>query len=88
MAKVKINVSIDDDLLREVDDYCDQMFINRSYLICQQLKGVVNMQKIVDSIRDVSFAIRKFSESGEQIDDDLLKQIKDFETVAKMLVVK
>lgn len=83
--KVKINVSIDDELLREVDDYCDRMFLNRSYLISQQLQQVINMNKIVNSISDLSFALKKAAEVGS-LDYDTEKKIKEFETVAKLLV--
>lgn len=83
--KVKINVSIDDELLKDVDDYCDRMYLNRSYLISQQLQQVINMQKIVNSISDLSFALKKAAEAGS-IDYDTEKKIKEFETVAKLLV--
>lgn len=85
MSKVKINVSIDDELLKEVDDYCDRMYLNRSYLICQQLQQVINMQKIVNSISDLSFALRKAAEAGN-IDEETERKMKEFETVAKILV--
>lgn len=85
MSKVKINVSIDDDLLKEVDDYCDKMYLNRSYLISQQLTQVINMQKIVNSISDLSFALRKAAESGS-IDEETERKMKEFEAVAKILM--
>lgn len=85
MSKVKINVSIEDDLLKEVDDYCERMFVNRSYLISQQLQQVINMNKIVNSISDLSFALKKAAEVGT-IDYETEKKIKEFESVAKLLV--
>lgn len=87
MSKVKINVSIDDELLKEVDDYCDRMYLNRSYLICQQLQQVINMQKIVNSISDLSFALKKASEMGS-IDEETERKMKEFETVAKLLTAQ
>ncbi len=87
MSKVKINVSIDDELLKEVDDYCDRMYLNRSYLISQQLQQVINMQKIINSISDLSFALKKAAEMGS-IDEETERKMKEFETVAKILTAQ
>ena len=87
MAKVKINVTIDDELLRQVDDYCDENFTNRSMLISQQLTAVINQDKIIKSISDLSLALKKASEIGT-IDEETEKKIKGFEFLANMLTSK
>lgn len=83
MAKISINIRIDEELLRDVDNYCDEHFITRSTLICQQLNNVLNQQKLINSISDLSLALKKASESGT-IDEETEKKIKGFEFLASM----
>lgn len=84
-AKTKLQITMDSDLLKELDDYCDKNYMNRSWAISQCVLQMVNNQKLVDSILNVSLAIKKVSESNE-MDDDTLKQIKDFETLVKLFL--
>lgn len=84
MAKTKINVAIEEDLLREVDDYCDKNYTNRSYLICKQLVEVLNRQKMIDSIRDLSFSLKKASEVGK-LDEELEAKMEEFEALCNLM---
>ena len=47
MSKVKINITIDENLLNEVDDYCDKNYLNRSSMISTSLVQVINQQKVI-----------------------------------------
>lgn len=85
MAKTKINITIDDDLLDAVDDYCDKNYLNRSMLISQSLVNVLNQQKIIDSISNVSFALKKCAETGS-LDADTKKQMETFEALTKLML--
>lgn len=82
MAKEKVMITIDGDLLRDVDDYCDRNYINRSLLISQSLLQVLNQQKVIDAIQNVSLALKKVADSGS-IDDDTKKQMEYFENLSK-----
>lgn len=85
MAKAKLQITMDEDLLREVDDYCDKNFMNRSWLISQALVQVLNQQKIIDSIANISIALKNVSEKGE-IDDETKREMEQFESLCKMFI--
>lgn len=85
MAKVKLQITMDEDLLADVDDYCDKNYMNRSWLITQAVNQVINQQKVVDALCDISIAIKKVSDTGV-LDEETEKQLADFETVVKMFV--
>lgn len=87
MAKVKLQITMDEDLLADVDDYCDKNYMNRSWLITQAVNQVINQQKVVDALCDISIAIKKVSDTGV-LDEETEKQLADFETVVKMFVQK
>lgn len=87
MAKVKLQITMDENLLAELDDYCDKNYMNRSWTISQAVVQLVNQQKMVDSIVNMSMAMKKAAEQGS-IDDETRKEMESFETLCKMFLVK
>lgn len=85
MSKEKVQITMDCDLLKSVDDYCDRNYMNRSWMISQACLQLVNQQKLIDSISTISLAIKKCADNGV-LDDKTLKQIEDFELLSKMFV--
>lgn len=86
MAKTKVQISIDDDLLHDVDDYCNKNYMTRSWVFSQGVLQLVNQQKVIDAMMNLSIAVRKAVEKGNSIDDDTLRQIETFETLSKMFI--
>lgn len=87
MAKAKLQITMDEELLNAVDEYCDKNFMNRSWLISQSLVQVINQQKMIDSIVNISVAMKNVSEKGE-IDENTRKEMETFETMCKMFIGK
>lgn len=85
MAKTKVNITMDDELLAAVDDYCDKNYLNRSGLISQAVVNVINQQKMIDAISTLSVALRTAVEKGD-IDEETRKQIESFEALSKLFV--
>ena len=86
MAKTKVQITIDEELLREVDDYCDKNYMNRSWLVSQSVTAMINQQKLIDSISNLSMAFRVAVENGNAVDDDTLRQVEQFQNLAKLFV--
>ena len=86
MAKTKEQISIDSDLLEAVDEYCDKNYMNRSWVFSQAVLQLVNQQKVIDAMTNVSVAVRKAVESGNSIDDDTRKEIETFEALSSMFI--
>ena len=85
MSKTKINITIEKDLLDDMDDYCEKNYFTRSALVSYSLVQVINQQKVIDSLRDASIAVRKVAETGV-LDDESKKTLNDFEAVAKIMI--
>ena len=66
MAKAKLQITMDEELLKAVDDYCDKNYINRSWLISQSLVQMINQQRMLDAITNISIALKNVSEKGER----------------------
>ena len=87
MAKAKVQISIEDDLLKSVDDYCEKNYMNRSWLFPQGVLQIINQQKLMDAMLNISFAMKNISEKGE-IDDDTRRQMDEFDTLCKVFMGK
>ena len=87
MAKIKVQITLEEDLLNQVDEYCDKNYMNRSWLISQSLVRVLNEQKVVDSIANISIALKKVADNGV-MDENTKKELEDFETLCKFFVGK
>lgn len=87
MAKVKVQISMESGLLDELNDYCDKNYINKSLAISQAVVAMVNHQRMVDAICDVSVALKVAAEKGS-IDDETRKSIETFEALSKLLLSK
>lgn len=87
MAKMKLQITMDEELLKDLDKYCEANYMNRSWAISQGIVQLINQQKIVDSMYNVSVAVRRASENGN-IDEETKKEIETFETLTKMFAGK
>lgn len=83
MAKVKINITLDEELLRRLDDYAEENYLNRSSLISLATTQFLNTQDVTKAIKDMAFSMRKIADTG-QIDDATRRQLEDFERLSKM----
>lgn len=82
---MKVQISIDDDLLRRLDGYANKNYMSRSGLVTLACTQFMNTQEAVLAIKDISLAMRKIADSGE-IDEESKQQLADFERVAQMFI--
>lgn len=82
---MKVNITLDDELVQRVDNYADRNYMSRSGLISLALTQYLNQQELVLAIKDVSLAIRKVADSGK-MDHETVEQFEDFERLAKMYI--
>ena len=87
MAKAKLQITMDEELLNEVDEYCDKNYMNRSWLISQALVSVLNQQKLIDAMLNISIALKNVSENGE-VDEETKKEMEKLETLCKLVISK
>lgn len=85
MAKVKINITMDEELMRRVDEYAEENYLNRSSLISLATTQFLNAADVTKAVKDMALAMRKIADRGD-IDEESLRQLEDFERLSKMLV--
>lgn len=82
---MKVNVTLDDELMARIDDYADRNYMSRSGLISLATTQYLNTNEMVLAISDMAVAMRKIADTGK-IDHETVEQLEDFERLAKMMI--
>lgn len=84
MAKVKVNITLDEELLQRIESFADENYLTRSGLITLATSQYLIQAEASRAIVDLSLAMRKIAETGT-ITEDQLKELENFERFARML---
>lgn len=82
---MKVNISLDDELMKRIDNYADDNYMSRSGLISLACTQFLNSQDALRAIKDMSFCMRKIADSG-RLDHETIEQLEDFERMCKLLM--
>ena len=85
MAKVQI--SVDDELLKRVDNYSERNYLSRYGLFTLAASQFLNQAEVSSAIKDMAFCMRKIADTGS-VDEETQKQLEDFERLAQLLTGK
>lgn len=81
---MKVNVTLDDDLMKRVDDFADRNYMSRSGLVSLALTQYLNSNEMALAVKDMSLCMRKIADNGN-VDHETMEQLEDFERLAKLL---
>lgn len=81
---MKVNVTLDDELMKRVDDYADRNYMSRSGLLSIAVTQYLNTNEMILAISDMALSMRKIAETGK-VDHETLEQLEDFERLVKMM---
>lgn len=81
---MKINITMNDELLERLDKHAKEQYTTRSGLISYAVTQYLNQQEAMNLIRLMSTAMQRIAETGA-IDDEARQQIEDFERIAKAM---
>ena len=84
MAKIKVNITLDEELLQRIESYADENYLTRSGLISLAASQFLLQAEASRAIVNISLAMRKIADTG-CITEDEKKQLEDFERFARML---
>lgn len=82
---LKINISLDDELVGRIDNCAEANYMSRSGLISFATTQYLNQADMIVLLKDMSLAMRKIADNGT-IDSDTMQQLEDFERMCKMIV--
>lgn len=81
---MKLQISLDDELVSRIDGYADGNYMSRSGLISLACVEFLNKNEMVSAITRMSIAIQKIASTGV-VDEETQKQLEDFERLSRLL---
>lgn len=85
MAKVQI--TLDDELLKRIDTYADDNYMSRSGLMTLAATQFLNVNEVTKAIVSLNAAMQKIADTGA-VDDETRKELEDWQRLANMLTTK
>ena len=82
---MKVTISLDDKLMKRIDQNADETYMSRSGLISLACTQYINANEGIRAIKDMALTMRKIADNGE-IDEQTRKELEDFERVCNMLM--
>lgn len=82
---MKVNVTLQDELVSRIDNFADENYMSRSGFLTLAAVQFLNTQDTMRLIRDMSLAMRKIADTGT-VDSEVMAQLEDFERFSKMLI--
>ena len=91
MAAIKVNVSIDEALLRRMDAYADENGMTRSGLFCMAVRQYLDALEMMPATKNMLISLTQLAQksAGGQISDEELKaQLDDIDTAYNRMLNK
>lgn len=80
----KVNISIDDELLKKIDDMAEDNYTSRSGFISMGMSEFVKQKEVVSAIKSMSISMAKIAAQGT-IDEDTMLELETFQNICSML---
>ena len=81
---MKVNITLDDELMNRLDEYADRNYMSRSGLVSLALTQYLNSNEMVLAVKDMALCIRKIADTGK-LDHETIEKLEDFERFSKLL---
>lgn len=81
---MKVNITLDDELMKRVDKYADENYMSRSGLISLAATQFLNASDVTTAIKDMSIAMRKIADKAV-VDKETIEALEDMERLSKYL---
>lgn len=80
---MKVQITLDDELLKRVDAYADENYLSRSGLLSIAVTQYLNTKEMVGAITRMGYAMEKIADKGE-VDEQTQKELEDFQRLCAL----
>lgn len=84
---MKVNITLNDDLLAKVDQYADENGMTRSGLVAVALGDYLSARELTSAIKSIAFTMEDIASKGE-VDEESQKKLDDFQRLVNLLYRK
>lgn len=82
---MKVGITLDDELLKRIDEYADANYMTRSGLLSLAATQFLTQRQIESAIKDMGLAMRKVADTGK-LDPETQEKLEDFERLVKLIL--
>lgn len=82
---MKVQISVDDELMARVDNYADENYMSRSGLITLALCQYLNQAEATKAVKEMAVCMRKIADNGK-VDHETMEKLEDFERFIDMFI--
>lgn len=84
---MKLGISINDNLMKRIDSFCEKNYLNRSAFFTQASTQFLNANEMHFAIQNLSIAMQKIADEGV-IDEESQKELEEFTRFVEILTGK
>lgn len=84
---MKVNITIDDELMARIDKYADDNYTTRSGLVALACSQYLNSEEVKKAIVDMAVSFRRIADNNNISDEDK-KCLEHYQYMSQMLVGK
>ncbi len=81
---MKINVTINDNLLKEIDQYCEENYIPRSTFLATSANKVLKENQLISEFKKMNVTLEKIAEKNNATDEQL-KELQEIQFMLNLL---
>lgn len=81
---MKIGITMDDDLVKRMDEFAGRNYMSRSGFISFCVSQYINSIQSATALTDIAFTLRRIADSGK-LDDDALKKLEELEQLSRLI---
>lgn len=82
---MRVQISLDDDLMKRIDACADRNYMSRSGLISLACTQFLQQADAIEAVKRISFACQKVADAGS-VDDETKKLLNDFEKLVGIVL--
>lgn len=87
MAKIKVQITMDEELLARLDSWADDSYQTRSGLITVAVSQYLNQVEGIKAVKGVALSLRKIADSGA-VTEEQMKELEDWGRALDVLTGK
>ena len=84
---MKVNITVNDELMKRIDDYAEQNYLTRSGLFTLSATQYLNGVQMMAAIQEISVCMRKIADTGH-LDEETETRLSDLERFVKFITAK
>lgn len=80
---MKVQITLDDELMKRVDAYADENYMSRSGLLSIAVTQYLNTKEMIGAITRMGIAMEKIADKGE-VDEQTRQELEDFQRMCAL----